>query len=73
MSCEQVRTGQWVGDCFLYTNASQRLQYYVGGQIMTLSHLDHPMYLLGYLAKEDRVFLIDKQLAVFSFKVYIYM
>lgn len=65
-----MRTGQWVGDCFLYTNSSsQRLQYYVGGQVMTLCHLDRPMYLLGYLSKEDRVYLMDKQLNIVSYKV----
>ena len=58
-----------MGDCFIYTNNTQRLQYYVGGQIMTLSHLEIPMYLLGYVAKEDRVYLIDKQLNVVSYKV----
>jgi hypothetical protein len=66
----QVRTGQWVGDCFLYTNSSsQRLQYYVGGQVMTLCHLDRPMYLLGYLSKDDRVYLMDKGLNIVSYKV----
>ena len=66
---DKVRTGMWVGDCFLYTNNTQRLQYYVGGQIMTLCHLDSPKYMLGYLAKEDRVYLMDKQLNVVSYKV----
>lgn len=66
---DKVRTGMWVGDCFLYTNNTQRLQYYVGGQIMTLCHLDSPKYMLGYLAKENRVYLMDKQLNVVSYKV----
>lgn len=29
-------------------------------QVTTLYHLDRPMYLLGYLASLNRVFLIDK-------------
>ena len=66
---DTVVTGRWVGECFLYTNASQRLNYYVGGQTMTLAHLDHEMYMLGYLARENRVFLVDKQLRVISFHV----
>lgn len=37
---EVVRTGLWVGDCFIYTNAVNRLNYYVGGEIVTISHLD---------------------------------
>ena len=37
---ESVKTGQWVGDCFIYTNSVNRLNYYVGGEIVTISHLD---------------------------------
>jgi coatomer subunit beta' len=64
-----VTTGQWVGECFLYTNASGRLNYYVGGEVMTLCHLEQPMYLLGYTPKEDRVFLIDRMFNVCSYRL----
>lgn len=37
---ESVKTGVWVGDCFIYTNGVNRLNYYVGGEIVTISHLD---------------------------------
>ena len=30
---ELVKTGVWVGDCFIYTNGVNRLNYYVGGEI----------------------------------------
>ena len=40
---EKVRSGCWVGDCFLYTNSAGRLNYYVGGEVMTLCHLDRSM------------------------------
>ena len=66
---DKVRTGQWVGDCFLFTNTTGRLNYFVGGQVMTLFHMDHPMYLLGFVPKEDRVFLIDKSYNIISHKV----
>lgn len=51
---EQVKTGVWVGDCFIYTNSVNRINYYVGGEIVTISHLDRTMYLLGYVAKDNR-------------------
>ena len=35
-----MRAGCWVGDCFIYTNSVNRLNYYVGGEIVTVSHLD---------------------------------
>ena len=66
---DKVRTGQWIGDCFLFTNASGKLNYYVGGEVITLCHLDHHMYLLGFVPREDRVFLIDKAYNVVSHKL----
>ncbi|KAG9509591.1 Coatomer subunit beta', partial [Fragariocoptes setiger] len=64
---EVVNTGFWVGDCFVYTNSVDRLNYFVGGQIVTIAHLDRPMYLLGYLPKENRIYLGDKDLSVVSY------
>ncbi|KZV26094.1 Coatomer, beta' subunit isoform 1 [Dorcoceras hygrometricum] len=64
---ERVRTGLWVGDCFIYNNSSWRLNYCVGGEVTTMFHLDRPMYLLGYLANQSRVFLIDKEFNVIGY------
>lgn len=64
---ETVKSGLWVCDCFLYTNSDDKLNYYVGGEIVTIAHLDRPMYLLGYLQKENRVYLGDKELNVVSY------
>ncbi|KAI8925123.1 coatomer WD associated region-domain-containing protein [Entophlyctis helioformis] len=64
---ESVKTGYWVGDCFIYTNAANRLNYLVGGQVSTVSHFDTTMYLLGYLAKDNRIYICDKNLAVTSY------
>lgn len=66
---DKVRTGQWVGDCFLFTNSTGKLNYFVGGEVMTLCHMSHAMYLLGFVAKEDRVFLIDKAYNVYSHRL----
>jgi coatomer subunit beta' len=30
---ERVRTGIWVGDCFIYNNSLWRLNYCVGGEV----------------------------------------
>jgi coatomer subunit beta' len=76
---DTVTSGKWVGDCFLYTNGAGRLNYSVAGQIQTLVHLEtgnsgatvHAI--IGYLAKEDRVYLIDKSNNVTSFKVMLAM
>ncbi|KAL5572692.1 hypothetical protein UlMin_022289 [Ulmus minor] len=64
---ERIRTGLWVGDCFIYNNSSWRLNYCVGGEVTTMFHLDRPMYLLGYLANQSRVYLIDKDFNVMGY------
>lgn len=72
---DNITSGKWVGDCFIYVNNVGRLNYSVGGQIETLVHLDTTAggatqhTILGYLAKEDRVYLIDKSLNMVSYRV----
>eukprot|EP00798_Chlamydomonas_sp_ICE-L_P021129 gene21129-28016_t len=70
---EAVKTGAWVGDCFIYANAAWRLNYCVGGEVTTMFHLDRPMYLLGYLAAQNRVFLIDRDFSVVSYTLLLSM
>jgi coatomer subunit beta' len=62
-----VRTGEWVGDCFLYTSSTNRLNYLVGDQTYTVSHFDQPMYILGYIQRDSRMYLADKDVNVTSF------
>ena len=64
---DRVKTGLWVGDCFIFNNASWRLNYCVGGEVTVLFHLDRPLYLLGYLTAQQRVYLIDRHYAVVSY------
>ncbi|KAL4807153.1 coatomer WD associated region-domain-containing protein [Aspergillus unguis] len=64
---ESVRTGQWVGDCFIYTNSTNRLNYLVGDQTYTVSHFDQAMYVLGYLPRDGRVYVADKDVNAVSF------
>jgi hypothetical protein len=56
-------------DCFVYVNGNDRLNYCVGGEVQTLHHLDRRMYLLGYMPKENRLFLIDKEFNVVSYEL----
>ncbi|KAF6028093.1 COPB2 [Bugula neritina] len=66
---ETVKTGCWVGDCFIYTNSVNRLNYYVGGELVTIAHLDRVMYVLGYIPKDNRLYLGDKELNIVSFSL----
>jgi coatomer subunit beta' len=51
----------------IYTNGTNRLNYLVGDQTYTVAHFDKPMYILGYLQRDSRVYLTDKDLSVTSF------
>lgn len=67
LTANSVRTGEWVGDCFIYTNSTNRLNYLVGDQTYTVSHFDKPMYILGYIQRDSRIYLADKDVNVTSF------
>jgi coatomer subunit beta' len=56
-----------VGDCFIYTNSTNRLNYLVGDQTYTVSHFDQSMYILGYIQRDSRIYLADKDVNVTSF------
>ncbi|KAF4555540.1 Coatomer subunit beta-like protein 2 [Elsinoe fawcettii] len=64
---ESVRTGQWVGDCFVYTNNTNRLNYLVGDQVYSISTFDRPHYVLGYLTRDSRLYVADKDVVLTSF------
>lgn len=67
---EAILSGKFIGDVFIYTTATtNRLNYFVGGEIINLSHFDHKYYLIGYKASEGKLFLIDKTFNVISWFV----
>ncbi|KJA17733.1 hypothetical protein HYPSUDRAFT_218691 [Hypholoma sublateritium FD-334 SS-4] len=66
---DNVKSAKWVGDCFIYTTAANRLCYFVGTESYTISPLDTPLYLLGYIPAHNRVYLADKDLRVFGYSL----
>lgn len=35
-----VKTAKWIGDCFIYTTSSNRLNYFVGSESYTITPFD---------------------------------
>ncbi|KAJ3414822.1 Coatomer subunit beta' [Chytridiales sp. JEL 0842] len=66
---ETIKTACWVGDCLIYTNTANRLNYLVGSITSTISHFDNNMYLLGYIPQHNRVYLTDKDMNVTSYSL----
>ncbi|GAA5949972.1 hypothetical protein JCM10213_004272 [Rhodosporidiobolus nylandii] len=64
---DPVSTAKWIGDCFVYTTSSNRLNYLVGGQTHTVTHFDSQLYLLGYLPSHNRVYLCDKDVNLYPY------
>jgi len=63
---EPVRSALWIGDCLVYTTASNRLNYLVGTETYNISHYDRDMYVVRYLPRDSSVYLCDKDVRVYS-------
>jgi len=66
---ESVKCGFWVGDSFVYINSANRLNFTVGNQTNTLAYFDQNMYLLGYIPKDNRIYLSDKDINIYSYSL----
>ncbi|ORY80985.1 putative COPI vesicle coat beta [Protomyces lactucae-debilis] len=66
---ERVVNGRWAGDCFIYADSANRLQYLIGDQTHTVSHFDGGYYFLGYIPRDGRVYLADKDMHVVGYKL----
>ncbi|KIY50151.1 coatomer protein [Fistulina hepatica ATCC 64428] len=66
---DAINTGKWIGDCFIYTTAANRLCYFVGKESYTISPLEKSMYLLGYIPAHNRIYLADKDMSIYSYSL----
>lgn len=68
---EKIKDGQWIGDCFVYINSQNRLNYIIGNDTATIVHLEKTYFFLGYVPKHNRVFLMDKSKNVVSYQLHV--
>lgn len=66
---ENINSGMWLSECFIYTTAMNKINYCLGGKSMTLVNLDKKMYILGYIPQQNRVYLMDSDRCVVSYLV----
>jgi len=66
---DKVRACKWIGDVLVFTSATDRLSYCLGGNVQPITHLDRRMFLLGYMPNLNRVFLVDKMFNVVSYEL----
>jgi len=63
---ENITSGKWVGDVFIFTTLSNRLNYFVGGKTYNLAHYTKDIFLLGYIARDNKVYVADRQVHVYA-------
>lgn len=66
---EPIASGKWVGDVFIFTTTTNRLNYFVGGKTYNLTHFSKEMYLLGYLARDNKVYLADRETHIYGYVI----
>eukprot|EP01130_Rhizamoeba_saxonica_P017463 TRINITY_DN8476_c0_g1_i1.p1 TRINITY_DN8476_c0_g1~~TRINITY_DN8476_c0_g1_i1.p1 ORF type:complete len:927 (+),score=232.91 TRINITY_DN8476_c0_g1_i1:281-3061(+) len=66
---DKIRTGKWSDDCFFYTTSDNRIRYWVNGNTETIANLEKSAYLLGYVPRNNRIFLIDKSSSIISYRL----
>lgn len=66
---EPIASGKWVGDVFIFTTTTNRLNYFVGGKTYNLTHFSKEMYLLGYLARDNKVYLADRDTHIYGYVI----
>lgn len=66
---EIVESAIWVNEAFVYVSADLKLKYFLGKKPSVISRVPKKMLLLGYISNLNRVFLIDKDLNMFSYEL----
>ncbi|CAR30176.1 coatomer subunit beta' [Lachancea thermotolerans CBS 6340] len=66
---DPIGSGKWVGDVFIFTTKTNRLNYFVGGKSYNLAHFDKEMYMLGYLPRDNKVYLADRDIHIYSYEI----
>lgn len=66
---ENVKSGKWVGDCFIYSNSMNRVNYLVGNQVYTISHFDSNVYVLGYIPRDGKLYFVDKDIHIIPYEL----
>ena len=67
---ETVNSGLWVSaECFTFTNARGNIAYLIGGKVMKLGNADKKQHILGYDGKQNRLYLVDKSLNIYTHRL----
>jgi coatomer subunit beta' len=68
---EEVVSGEWVAhDAFVFTTAKGKLNYLIGDKIINHALIDKKMFVLGYVAQQNKLYLVNKSLKMTSYELF---
>lgn len=71
---ETVQSGLWVSaDCFTFISIRGSISYLIGGKVMKLGNADKKHHILGYDGKQNRLYLVDKNLNIYAHRLLLSM
>ena len=71
---ETVQSGLWIsGDCFTFISIRGSISYLIGGKVMKLGNADKKHHILGYDGKQNRLYLVDKNLNIYAHRLLLSM
>lgn len=66
---ESVVSAHWLSECFVFTTPTNKLNYCLGGKVLSLRNLDKKMFILGYIPPQSRIYLIDGDFNLISYEI----
>lgn len=60
---DRINNGIWYDDIFIYST-NKCLKYYIGQEVIIVSHLNGIYDVLGYMEKESKILLVDFDVCV---------
>lgn len=66
----KIKQAIWVGDCLVFSDMQERLNFYIGGEISSLAVLPRNFFILGYVPRDNRIYCMDRERSVVSFHLH---
>lgn len=66
----KIRQAVWVGDCLVFCDMQERLNFYIGGEISSLAVLPRNYFILGYVARDNKIYCMDRDRNVITFHLH---
>jgi coatomer subunit beta' len=67
---EPIASGSWItSECFAFTTTKGKLNYLIGEKIINFGVVDKKMFIMGYVATQNRLYLINRSHDIISYNL----